>query len=161
VVPAEIANINNTGTPGRAVPDLAMVADPNTGFLVGQTQEFPDGTIRYSQYRIGGTSLSCPLLAGVQAVANQLAHRPLGFINPAVYRLAGSGAFRDIRTQGVRTGVVRVDFLNTVDSTDGTVTSLRTLNDTGTIFVRRGYDDVTGVGSPNGAAYLAGIVIAS
>jgi hypothetical protein len=37
------------------------------------------------------------------------------------------------------------------------VTSLRTLNDTGTIFTRPGYDDVTGVGTPNGAAYLTAI----
>jgi subtilase family serine protease len=160
VVPAAIANVNGNG-PHRAVPDLAMVGDPNTGFLVGQTQQFPDGSFRYSQYRIGGTSLSCPLLAGIQAVANQLAGRSLGFLNPAVYRLAGSPAFRDIRTAGVSTGVVRVDYNNAVDDTDGTVTSLRTLNDTGTIFVRPGYDDVTGVGTPNGASYLVGITLAS
>jgi subtilase family serine protease len=160
VVPAGIANINGGG-PHRAVPDLALVGDPNTGFLVGQTQQFPDGTFRYSQYRIGGTSLSCPLLAGMQAVANQLARRSLGFINPAVYRLAGTPAFRDIRAAGVRTGVVRVDFVNGADDTDGTITSLRTLNETGTIFVRPGYDDVTGVGTPNGAAYLLGLLLAS
>lgn len=160
VVPAAIANINGGG-PHRAVPDLALLGDPNTGFLVGQTQQFPDGSFRYSQYRIGGTSLSCPLLAGMQAVANQLARRPLGFLNPAVYRLAGTPAFRDIRTRGVRTGVVRVDYVNGADDTDGTITSLRTLNDTGTIFARPGYDDITGVGTPNGAAYLLGVTLAS
>jgi subtilase family serine protease len=160
VVPAGIANFNGNG-PHRALPDLAMVGDPNTGFLVGQTQQFPDGSFRYSQYRIGGTSLSCPLLAGIQAVANQVARRSLGFLNPAVYRLAGTPAFKDIRTAGVTTGVVRVDYVNAVDDTDGTITSLRTLNDTGTIFVRPGYDDVTGVGSPNGAAYLIGLALAS
>jgi subtilase family serine protease len=156
VVPASIANVNGNG-PHRAVPDLAMLGDPNTGYLVGQTQQFPDGTFKYSQYRIGGTSLSCPLLAGIQAVANQIARRPLGFLNPAVYRLAGSGAFKDIRSRGVTMGVVRVDFVNSADDTDGTITSLRTLNDTGTIFTRPGYDDVTGVGTPNGAAYLAAV----
>ena len=46
--------------PHRAVPDVAMVGDPNTGFLVGQSQTFPDGTVKYSEYRIGGTSLSSP-----------------------------------------------------------------------------------------------------
>jgi subtilase family serine protease len=159
VVPASIANVNNTGTPGRAVPDVAALGDPNTGFLIGQTQEFPDGTIKYSQFRIGGTSLSSPLMGGVQAVANQVAHRQLGFINPALYRLNGSVAFHDIRTPGVRAGVVRVDFANLVDASDGTITSLRTLNDTGTISVRRGYDDVTGNGTPNGAAYLVGLAL--
>jgi subtilase family serine protease len=160
VVPASIANFNGNG-PHRTLPDLAMVGDPNTGFLVGQTQQFPDGSFKYSQYRIGGTSLSCPLLAGIQAVANQIARRSLGFINPAVYRLAGSPAFKDIRAAGVTTGVVRVDYVNSVDDTDGLITSLRTLNDTGTIFVRPGYDDVTGVGTPNGAAYLVGLALAS
>jgi subtilase family serine protease len=160
VVPAAIANINGNG-PHRAVPDLALLGDPNTGFLVGQTQQFPDGTFKYSQYRIGGTSLSCPLLAGIQAVANQVARRSLGFLNPTVYRLAGTPAFRDIRTAGVTSGVVRVDYVNGADDTDGTITSLRTLNETGTIFARPGYDDVTGVGTPNGAAYLLGVALAS
>jgi subtilase family serine protease len=63
-------------TPMRAVPDISMPGDPNTGFLVGETQEFPDGTY-WDQYRIGGTSLSSPLMAGVIAVANQYAHRKL------------------------------------------------------------------------------------
>ncbi len=156
VVPAAIANVNGNG-PHRAVPDLALLGDPNTGYLVGQTQQFPDGTFRYSQYRIGGTSLSCPLLAGIQAVANQIARRSLGFLNPTVYSLAGTPAFKDINSAGVTRGVVRVDYVNSVDDTDGTITSLRTLNDTGTIFTRRGYDDVTGVGTPNGAAYLAAV----
>ena len=30
---------------GRGVPDVAAVGDPNTGFLVGQTQTFPDGVL--------------------------------------------------------------------------------------------------------------------
>ena len=44
---------------GRAVPDVAVAADPNTGLLVGQTQTFPDG-VQYGEYRIGGTSLAAP-----------------------------------------------------------------------------------------------------
>ena len=70
-------------TPMRAVPDIAMAADPNTGFEVGETQVFPDGTY-WDQYRIGGTSLSSPLLAGVVAVADQAHGHSLGFINPLV-----------------------------------------------------------------------------
>ena len=155
VVPASIANYGGAASAGRAVPDIAAVGDPQTGFLVGQTQTFPDGSLQYSEYRIGGTSLSSPVLAGLQAVANQVAHRPLGFLNPRLYALAGSSAYHDIadptRPDG---GVVRVDYANAFDASDGTITTLRTLNDTGTIFVRKGYDDVTGVGTPNGVAYL-------
>ena len=59
---------------GRAVPDVAMDADPTTGMLVGETQEFPDGN-HYGEYRIGGTSLASPLFAGFQALAAQTAGR--------------------------------------------------------------------------------------
>src|SRR5262249_22573683 len=61
-VPASISEYYGS-TPMRAVPDIAMDADPNTGMIVGETQVFPDGTY-WDQYRIGGTSLSSPLLAG-------------------------------------------------------------------------------------------------
>ena len=47
VVPSSIANYFKGG-PGRAVPDIAADADPNTGMLVGQTQTFPDGTVKYA-----------------------------------------------------------------------------------------------------------------
>ena len=60
---------------GRAVPDVGMDADPTTGMLVGETQNFslpstfgPAG-VHYGEYRIGGTSLASPLFAGAQAVA--------------------------------------------------------------------------------------------
>jgi subtilase family serine protease len=55
--------------PMRAVPDISIDGDPNTGFEVGETQVFPNGTY-WAQYRIGGTSLSSPLLAGVVAMAD-------------------------------------------------------------------------------------------
>lgn len=154
VVPASISNYFGQGA-HRAVPDVGMVGDPNTGFLVGQSQTFPDGSVRYSQYRIGGTSLSSPLFAGVVAVSDQVKGGSLGFLNPKIYSLAGTSAFRDVdHGRAVTDGVVRVDFVNGYDATGGLRTSLRTLNQTGTIFTRPGYDDVTGVGSPNGVSFL-------
>jgi subtilase family serine protease len=57
-VPASISQYYG-GSPMRAVPDIAMAGDPNTGFEVGQTQVFPDGTY-WDQFRLGGTSLSSP-----------------------------------------------------------------------------------------------------
>jgi subtilase family serine protease len=154
VVPAGLANYFGEG-PHRVVPDVAMVGDPNTGFLVGQSQSFPDGSIKYSEYRIGGTSLSSPLFAGVVAVADQVHGGALGFLNPKLYKLAGTNAFRDVdHGRAVTDAVVRVDYVNGLDASDGTATSLRTLGQTGTIFTRKGYDDVTGVGSPNGVSFL-------
>jgi subtilase family serine protease len=66
--PAYQSGVVNEPTPGRAVPDVSLDGDPTTGMLVGETQAFPDG-VRYGEYRIGGTSLSSPLFAGVQALA--------------------------------------------------------------------------------------------
>ena len=155
VVPTAISNYFHTG-PHRAVPDVAMVGDPNTGFLIGQSQTFPDGKIRYSEYRIGGTSLSSPLFAGVIAVADQVVGGSLGFLNPQLYQRAGTPAFRDVASQGVTDGVVRVDYTNGFDGSAGLITSLRTFNQTGTISTRPGYDDVTGLGTPTIAGLLGG-----
>jgi subtilase family serine protease len=94
------------------------------------------------------------LFAGVIAVADQVVGGSLGFLNPKLYQLAGSPAFRDIASQGVTDGVVRVDFANAFDASDGLVTSLRTFNQTGTLRTRKGYDDVTGIGTPNIAGLL-------
>ncbi len=88
VVPNNLAT--GVGQPKRrVVPDVGMVGDPNTGFLVGQTQTFPEG-VSYDEYRIGGTSLSSPLFAGVMALADQQAGVHHGFANPFLYSLAGS-----------------------------------------------------------------------
>ncbi len=156
VVPASIANYFGKGA-HRAVPDVAMLADPNTGFLVGQSQSFPDGSIKYSEYRIGGTSLSSPLFAGVIAITDQVHQGSLGFLNPKLYQLAGTAAFHDVKGTGVTDGVVRVDFINGLDASGGLRTSLRTLNQTATLKTAVGYDDVTGVGSPNGVNFLIGM----
>ena len=51
----------------RVVPDVSAIADPNTGMLVGETQQFSDG-VYYDEYRIGGTSLASPIYAGVFAL---------------------------------------------------------------------------------------------
>jgi subtilase family serine protease len=154
VVPVSISHYFGQGA-HRAVPDVGMIADPSTGFLVGQSQTFPDGSVRYSEYRIGGTSVSSPMFAGVVAVADQVKGGTLGFLNPKIYSLAGSSAFRDVNHgRAVTDGVVREDFVNGFNATGGLTTSLRTLNQTGTIFTRPGYDDVTGVGSPNGISFL-------
>src|SRR5438128_62386 len=61
---------------GRGVPDVAALGDPNTGYLVGQTQTFPTtcngpGGASYDEYRVGGTSLSFPIIAGIMALSDQ------------------------------------------------------------------------------------------
>ncbi len=95
VVPSAISHYFSSTTPGRAVPDVAMDGDPTTGMLVGETQTFSDG-VYYDTYRIGGTSVSCPLFAGLMALADQRARHAHGFANPLLYALAGTRAYRDI-----------------------------------------------------------------
>src|ERR1700675_1659463 len=74
VVPSSVFSAQ--GRTGRAVPDVSANGDPNAGYLVGQTQTFPDGTVKYSEYRLGGTSLSSPIMAGIMALADQASGSP-------------------------------------------------------------------------------------
>jgi subtilase family serine protease len=153
-VPASISTYFG-GTPHRAVPDISMPGDPNTGFLVGQTQVFPDGTY-YDEYRIGGTSLASPLLAGVLAVADQKAHRSLGFVNPLYYRMLGTSAVRDIVAPTSPVLQVRSNFVNSVDASGGRSYQLQTIDvQTSTIHSKKGYDDETGVGTPGSRFFEA------
>ncbi len=132
----------------RAVPDISMAGDANTGFRVGQTQTFSDG-VYYDEYRIGGTSLSSPLLAGVEAVASQKAHHAIGFANPLFYHEAGTSAIKDITAPKKPVHQVRVNLLNGENTADGTATVLQTIDvQTTTIHSTPGYDAETGVGSP-------------
>ncbi len=138
-------------TGGRAVPDVGMDADPTTGMLIGETQDFPDASVfgpagvHYGEYRIGGTSLATPLFAGVEAVA-QGAHPRIGFANPKIYGVARAGVFYDVTPQG-DAGNVRSDFVNGINAGNGYVYSVRTFDQDSSLFTAPGWDDVTGLGS--------------
>lgn len=136
------------GRTGRAVPDIAALADPNAGYLIGETQTFPDGSVKYSEYRIGGTSLASPIMAGIMALADQAAGHPHGFANPVFYRLAGSTSFTDIVSPTSTLAMVRTNYNNSVDASAGLNYRLRTMNQTLSLKTTPGYDDVTGVGTP-------------
>jgi subtilase family serine protease len=152
VVPDSIAKTYG-GAAMRVVPDVAAVGDPTTGMLVGQTQRFPDGNY-YDEYRIGGTSLSSPLYAGMFALAVQRSGHDFGLANPALYQAAANDITKADLT--AYPGAVRADYINGVDAADGYRYSARWFDaDTIlTIHVRPGYDDITGVGSPAGQAWL-------
>ena len=159
----------NTDNGMRTVPDISMDGDPNTGMLEGQTQTFPDGscpgggTVCYGEYRIGGTSVSSPLFAGVMALVNQERSNnnlpPLGFANPAIYHRYGTGAFRDVTDFPLgprRLAQVRANYTNPATKGLPLLYYLRTLGIDGegaaALRATRGYDDATGVGSPR--AYI-------
>jgi subtilase family serine protease len=157
-VPASISEYFGS-TPMRAVPDISAAGDPNTGFEVGETQVFPDGTY-WDQYRIGGTSLSSPLIAGVVAVADQLAHRSLGFINPLYYKLLRTPALHDIVAPTSPVAQVRTNYANLLDPSGGYTFELGTIDvQQTTLHDTKGYDDETGVGTPDGPAFFLGAAL--
>ena len=87
-VPASVED----GHQGRAIPDIAGNADPNSGYVLTQN----GGDVG----PVGGTSATAPLYAGLVALMNaQLADR-VGFINPILYQLVQTGVFRDITCCG-------------------------------------------------------------
>ena len=147
VVPSSVFSAQ--GRTGRAVPDVSANADPNTGYLVGETQTFPDGTVKYSEYRLGGTSLACPLVAGIMALADENMGKPHGFANPVFY--AHPGAFTDVVSPASTVAVVRTNYVNSIDASGGLSYVLRTANQTLSQHTTPGYDDVTGLGSPTAA----------
>jgi subtilase family serine protease len=133
---------------GRGVPDVAALGDPQTGLLIGQTQTFPEGA-HYDEYRIGGTSLSSPIFAGLMALADQKAGHAHGFANPAFY--ANKSSFYDVLS--VKTAVARRNYNNSVDASAGTSDRLRTFDDysgSPTQHTNAGWDNVTGLGTPQG-----------
>jgi subtilase family serine protease len=136
---------------GRAVPDVAMDADPQTGMLMGQTQTFSDGTY-YDEYRIGGTSLASPLLAGMTALAVQHNQgRGFGLLNPVLYQ--NRALTDDVVKQPDNRGVVRVNYSNGENADAGLSYIVRTFDQDSSLRTTRGWDQVTGLGVPR-PAYL-------
>jgi subtilase family serine protease len=133
-VPASLAN--RDGQRMRVAPDISADADPYTGFYYGITSggTFGIGTI-------GGTSLACPLVAGMQAVAEQNRSFPIGFANPLLYSLR-KNAYNDVRPQRpIHFASTSGGYLGTFETGD-------------TQSTRYGYDNITGLGTPNGTKFL-------
>jgi subtilase family serine protease len=164
VVPAALATSFLNGTtaasPMRVVPDIAAVADNNTGMLVGQTQLYLDGVARFHETRYGGTSLAAPLFAGLQALAQQAQGGvAIGFANPQIYARYGSAAIQDVTDTplgpNVNFGVVRDNYANPQDPNSAISTRLDTFAHDGLLHATVGYDDETGVGAPSPTGYLS------
>jgi subtilase family serine protease len=113
----------------RGVPDVAADADPGTGMALAITGG-GHGTLLIGA---GGTSAAAPLWAGVIALADQYAGRPLGFVNPALYQIGRSAYFQQA-FHDATTGT------NTVTFSTRTITGYQ---------AGPGWDPVTGWGSPN------------
>jgi subtilase family serine protease len=161
VVPRSLAVA--TGDRGglvRAVPDISADADGFTGMSVGMLSFDDQGTVTgYFEEAVGGTSLATPLVAGIVADAEE--GRPsFGFLNPALYALAGTTAFHDVRAlpagaspayRGVACdeNTCGLLLLTTFDDQ-----SWSTQGYTGQV-TAPGYDTMTGLGTPQGQPFIS------
>lgn len=133
------------GTVGRSrgVPDIAMSAACSGLVLVYQS--FAPNPPGWSV--VCGTSEASPLFAGVVAMADQVAHHSLGFINPALYALKARHA----------PGLVPVTIGNNTTS----------FTQNGKLYTVKGYSAsrrynlVAGVGTINAALFVPELAYAS
>ena len=160
VVPNSLAKApGNRGGLVRAVPDISADADPSTGMAVGILTFNSKGNVNgFVELPVGGTSLASPLVGGMVADAEQN-QKPFGFLNPAIYRLAGTSAVNDTlpitsktpaRYHGVACDVAECGILSYFPFDDQ---SWSMLGYTGQV-TRKGYDTMTGVGTPKGQNFV-------
>jgi len=101
---------------------------------------------------VGGTSLATPLIASIQADAQQALGIPIGFANPAIYNRYGTPAYHDVTDDPLGPGITiaTVDALASPPAGDAPDYAVTLAHDT-SLQATPGYDDVTGVGTPTAA----------
>jgi len=126
----------------RSVSDVAFNADPNSGQYVAIIKP---GSSSVSWGSAGGTSLGAPQWAGIVAVANAVraasSKAALGDPHAILYEQISAVP-----------GTYASDFYDVTQGSDGTCT---------TCSAKVGYDQVTGLGTPNGASLLSTLTGAS
>ena len=157
----------------RQSPDISALADPYTGAV------FVEGGI--AQAGIGGTSLACPIFSAIWAIAAQAAGKPLGQAAPLIYTLP-SPAIIDVVPVNSTTNVtgIMVDSSGETDyspsallaplyTTTQYYSTLWNIGGSGeyvdlsfgtdaSLTVTPGWDNVTGLGVPNGLAFINAVV---
>jgi subtilase family serine protease len=160
VVPAALASVpGDRGGLVRAVPDVSADGDFLTGMGVGVLTARGHGPATFGLQRIGGTSLAAPLVAGLVTAAQQGQARPFGFLNPVLYRMAGTGALRDVLPQNGHTNplfrgiycLARDCFQTSLNVADDENPAM--LNYFGQVTLP-GYDTITGLGTPAGQRFV-------
>lgn len=155
----------------RLLPDISMFADPFTGAEIILTI---DGQLFVAV--IGGTSLSTPAFSGLMAIAAQKAGHALGQAAALVYNLP-AGAVNDIVPVGSPDNVTGVINGNPISADElaaplynttiyysalynGAVSTrwfVLTFGTDTSLTTAVGWDNVTGVGTPNGANFVNAI----
>lgn len=162
----------------RMVPDIAYLADPYTGVEVVLTE----GT--QSIAVIGGTSLATPMFSGVWAIATQAAGHWLGQAAPLLYTLP-AGTITDVLAVEGPNNVSGMTDSPPLPPTTFTATDLAaplenpvdqvtfmslmyqgitsrwyalTFGTDSSLNAGKGWDNVTGLGTPNGLTFINAFV---
>jgi subtilase family serine protease len=156
----------------RQVPDVSWLGDPYTGGVILITVPDQDPEQQWEVY--GGTSLACPMFAGLWAISQQEAGAPLGQAAPFLYSMPAA-TIRDVLPISSKTNVTA-----SIHELDGNTTKysaaevawiptgkfISAIWDLGSnwaygvtfgtdtsLTVKKGWDDVTGLGTPNTQAF--------
>lgn len=79
---------------GRNLPDLALNADPETGYVVVDCTDFPANQYPgCASSGWGGTSFVGPQLNGMTTLVDDAAGGRVGFLNPVIYALKSKSAY--------------------------------------------------------------------
>ena len=160
----------------RQLPDISWLGDPYTGAIIVISQPFTYPAQVEEVY--GGTSLACPMFAALWAIANQEAGTDLGQAAPYLYSMP-KGKITDVVAVGSPTDVsdwiytspthiikysptyIAEPLENTTEFYSAFwdfpdqpfVTYLITFGTDSGLTVHGGWDNVTGLGTPNGKAF--------
>ena len=164
----------------RLVPDIAYLADPHSGGEVVDSGEDFCGSSEQCIGVVGGTSLACPMFSGMWAIATQAAGTWLGQAAPLLYTLP-AGAITDVTAQKGPDNVSGYTVVPPAPPTYYTPAELVPPLENTTEFVSLmyqgyttrwyalsfgtdtslttgpGWDNVTGLGTPNGASFVAAV----
>jgi subtilase family serine protease len=168
----------------RLVPDIAMNADPETGSEIIVTPDSVPGDQQMVEV-FGGTSLSCPMFSALWAIANQAAGVSLGQAAPYLYKLHGA-AITDVTDRTSPFDVAGVIFdppnpavfespdslVQPLENTTSYVSALFqsststrwdifTFGTDSSLTTGPGWDNVTGVGTPNAVPFVQQVVTLS
>jgi subtilase family serine protease len=160
----------------RQLPDVSWLADPFTGGVIVISEPFQSPEQIYTVY--GGTSLACPMFSALWAIANEEAGAPLGQAATYLYSMP-SNAITDVLTVSSPTNVrgtykesktvvdtytpaqlagpleLTTKFYSAIWNyplEEDTIDLLMFGTDSG-LKTGPGWDNVTGVGTPNGQAF--------
>ncbi len=169
---------SSLGGSWRLVPDIAMVADPYTGVEFIDTE---GGETFISV--VGGTSLACPTFSGIWAIATQAAGRWLGQAAPILYGLP-AGAITDVVASNGPNNVFGItdippaapvyyspaelvapvqnstEFMSLLYNGTSTRWYAISFGTDSSLTTGPGWDNVTGLGTPNGTDFVAAVAAA-